>query len=120
MAVEFTAWAEEIDEHTQVIAVRGEIDIFTAPEFKAHIAEAIDAGHDIVIVDLAAVSFIDSSSLGVLISSHRRLSLRDGRLIIACDVPAVLNTFKITGLDAVLELVPTREDAIAGRDSASA
>ena len=85
-----------------MVAVRGEIDIFTAPEFKARIRDAIEAGRDRVIVDLSGATFIDSSSLGVLISAHRRLSLRDGRLIIACDVPAVLNTFKITGLDAVL------------------
>ena len=92
---------------TQVVSVRGEIDIFTAPEFKERVNGAIDAGRDHVIVDLSGTTFIDSSSLGVLISAHRRLANRDGRLIIACDVAAVLNTFKITGLDAVLHVVPT-------------
>src|SRR3954471_21298504 len=112
MAVEFSAWDEQVDESTHVVAVRGEIDIFTAPEFKERITGAIDAGRDLVVVDLGATTFIDSSSLGVLISAHRRLSGRDGRLVIACDVPAVLNTFKITGLDAVLEIVATRDDAL--------
>jgi anti-sigma B factor antagonist len=113
MAVEFQAWDEPVDETTHVVAVRGEIDIFTAPEFKSLIAGAIEAGRDRVIVDLAAATFIDSSSLGVLISAHRRLSLRDGRLIVACDVPEVRKTFTITGLDSVLEIVDTREDALA-------
>jgi anti-sigma B factor antagonist len=112
MAIEFSAWDEQVDDATHVVAVRGEIDIFTAPEFKERIATAIDAGRDLVVVDLAATSFIDSSSLGVLISAHRRLASRDGRLVIACDVPAVLNTFKITGLDGVLEIVRTREEAL--------
>src|SRR3954464_9564983 len=105
MATEFSAADVPVDATTHVVAVRGEIDIFTAPEFKERISAAIDAGHDLVLVDLAATTFIDSSSLGVLISAHRRLSGRDGRLVIACDVPSVLNTFKITGLDGVLEIV---------------
>src|SRR3954451_9925457 len=115
MASEFSAWDERVDDTTHVVAVRGEIDIFTAPEFKERISSAIDAGRDLVVVDLGGTSFIDSSSLGVLISAHRRLSGRDGRLVIACDVPAVLNTFKITGLDAVLEITGSREEALAIR-----
>lgn len=112
MAVDFSAWDEPVDETTHVVAVRGEIDIFTAPEFKALISGAIDAGRDRVVVDLSAATFIDSSSLGVLISAHRRLNLRDGRLIIACDVREVRNTFAITGLDSVLTVVATREEAL--------
>ena len=113
MAVDFSAWDEPVDGSTHLVGVRGEIDIFTAPEFKSLILGAIDDDRDVVIVDLSAATFIDSSSLGVLISAHRRLSLHDGRLIIACDVPTVRNTFRITGLDSVLEIVDTRDDAIA-------
>jgi anti-sigma B factor antagonist len=112
MAIEFSASDEQIDATTHVVSVFGEVDIFTAPEFKARISDAIEAGRDLVVVDLAGATFIDSSSLGVLISAHRRLSQRDGRLVIACDVPAVLNTFKITGLDAVLEISASREEAL--------
>jgi anti-sigma B factor antagonist len=120
MATDFTAWDEQVDGTAHVVAVRGEIDIFTAPEFKDRISTAIDVGRDVVVVDLCGTTFIDSSSLGVLISAHRRLSGRDGRLVIACDVDSVLNTFKITGLDGVLELVPSREAALAppGADGA--
>jgi anti-sigma B factor antagonist len=117
MGMDFAASDEQVDPTTQVVAVRGEIDIFTAPEFKERVNGAIDDGRDFVIVDLSGTTFIDSSSLGVLISAHRRLGNRDGRLIIACNVSAVLNTFKITGLDAVLEVVADREAALAARDA---
>ena len=114
MAVEFAAWEEPVDDKTQIVAVRGEVDIFTAPEFKTLISNAIEAGRDTVIVDLAEATFIDSSSLGVLISAHRRLGLRDGgRLIIASEVREVRKTFTITGLDSVFEIVDTREQALA-------
>ena len=120
MAIEFSASDEQVDETTQVVSVRGEIDLFTAPEFKALIHDAIEAGRDLVVVDLTATSFIDSSSLGVLIAAHRRLKLRGGRVVVACDVPAVLSTFKITGLDSVLEMAASRDDALAARAAAGA
>jgi anti-sigma B factor antagonist len=119
MGIEFSATDEQVDDTTHVVSVRGEIDIFTAPEFKARIATAIDAGRSLVVVDLAETTFLDSSSLGVLISAHRRLSGRRGRLVIACDVAAVRNTFRVTGLDSVLEVVRTRDEALAAGRSAA-
>ncbi len=116
MSTEFSAADEQVDPKTHVVAVAGEIDIFTAPEFKERISGAIDAGREVVVVDLAGTTFVDSSSLGVLISAHRRLRDRGGRLIIACDVAPVLNTFKITGLDTVLELHKDRDAALAARE----
>ena len=122
MAIEFTAWADQVDASTQVVSVRGEIDLFTAPEFKQHVNGAIDEGRRLVIVDLNEATFIDSSSLGILISAHRRLRGRGGRLVIACDVAPILNTFSITGLDSVMEMAPSREEAIAlsAREDAAA
>lgn len=113
MAVEFSAWDEPVDDDRHVVAIRGEIDIFTAPEFKELINGAIDAGRRLVVVDLSGATFIDSSSLGVLISAHKRLRPNGGRLVISTDVRAVLNTFSVTGLDAVLDVVPSREAALA-------
>ena len=114
MPHEFSATDEPIDSRTHCVVVRGEVDIFTAPEFKAHVTRAIDSGADVVLVDLTETSFMDSSSLGVLISAHRRLGMRDGRLVVATAVPAVLNTLRITGLDGVFDVVESREAALAG------
>ena len=113
MAVEFAAWDEEIDPETHLVSVRGEVDLFTAPEFKQRIAGAIDAGRRRVIVDLNATTFIDSSSLGILISADRRLRMQGGSLVIACEVPSITKTFSITGLDGVLDVVATRREALA-------
>ena len=113
MAIEFAAWEEQVDKHTRVVAVRGEIDLFTAPEFKQRVNAAIEAGTKLVVVDLNEASFIDSSSLGILISAHKRLRMRGDVLAIVCEVPAILNTFTITGLDGVLALEPTREAALS-------
>src|SRR3954471_17211210 len=98
MAVDFSVWDESLSDAIHVVAVRGEIDIFTAPEFKALIAGGIDRGADCVIVDLSEATFIDSSSLGVLITAHRRLGQRGGRLAVVANQPEVVRTFSITGL----------------------
>ena len=97
-----------------VVAVRGEIDLFTVPEFKDRISEPIDAGRSTLIVDLSATTFIDSSSLGVLIGAHRRLKLRGGSLVVVCDNDAIVKTFRITGLDGVFTLVRSLDDALDG------
>jgi anti-sigma B factor antagonist len=113
MAIEFAAWEEQVDKQTRIVAVRGEVDLFTAPEFKQRVNAAIEAGTTLVVVDLNEASFIDSSSLGILISAHKRLRMRGDLLVIVCEVPAILNTFTITGLDGVLAIDPTRDEALA-------
>ena len=65
----------------------------------------IDGGAERVVVDLTATTFIDSSSLGVLIGAHRRLKRRGGALVVVCDNDAIVKTFRITGLDGVFTLV---------------
>ncbi len=104
---------EPVDASTHLVVVTGEIDLFTAPELKARLTAAIDEGTSRVIVDLSAVTFIDSSSLGVLIGAHKQLKLSGGGLVIVCDDRTIMNTFKITGLDGVFEIVASRADAVA-------
>ena len=113
MAIEFEITDRKVDDDTHVVAVAGEIDLFTAPEFKQRMSELIDAGRSRLVVDLSATTFIDSSSLGVLIGAHRRLKLRGGTLMVVCDNEAITKTFKITGLDGVFTIAPTVEAALS-------
>src|SRR6476469_3538869 len=101
MAMDFAITDRQVDGDRHIVAVTGEIDLFTAPEFKQRVAAPIDAGRTRVIVDLTATTFIDSSSLGVLIGAHRRLRRNGGRVVIVCSNDAIAKTFRITGLDSV-------------------
>jgi len=114
MAMAFGIEDRWIDDETHIVAVTGEIDLFTAPEFKQRVSAPIDAGRRRLIVDLTATTFIDSSSLGVLIGAHRRLRRLDGTLVIVCNGDAILKTFRITGLDGVFTIVPTLDEAFNG------
>jgi anti-sigma B factor antagonist len=112
MATEFEIQDRPVDDETQVVAVAGEIDLFTAPEFKERVSAPIDAGRTRIVVDLTRTTFIDSSSLGVLIGAHRRLKRRGGSMAVVCDNEAIIKTFRITGLDGVFTLVPTLDEAL--------
>jgi anti-sigma B factor antagonist len=114
MAISFGIEDRTVDDRAHIVAVTGEIDLFTAPEFKQRVSAPIDAGITHLIVDLTNTTFIDSSSLGVLIGAHRRLLRVQGRLVVVCNRDAIAKTFRITGLDGVFAIVETLEEALNG------
>ena len=114
MAFEFAIEDRRVRDGVHVVAVTGEIDLFTAPEFKQRMARPIDDGVKRLVVDLTGTTFIDSSSLGVLIGAHRKLKQRNGSLVVVCDNDTIVKTFRITGLDGVFTLVPSLHDAVDG------
>lgn len=111
MPVQFAIETSRLAEGTPVVAVAGEIDLFTAPEFKQAVTAAIDDARDNVVVDLSETTFMDSSSLGVLIAAHRHAVARGGELIVVCGNEAILKTLEITGLDGVFTLQPSLDAA---------
>jgi anti-sigma B factor antagonist len=108
----FAVIRRELDEHTGVLSVEGELDLASAPSLKWALTDLLGAGYNRVVVDLSLVSFIDSTALGVLVGIKRNLS-PDARLAIACAHPDVLNIFELTGLDATFDIFPSFEDALA-------
>jgi anti-anti-sigma factor len=54
-----------------VVAVRGELDLATAPELEQAVLERLDAGQDVVL-DLRELQFMDSSGLRVVVVAHAR------------------------------------------------
>jgi anti-sigma B factor antagonist len=114
MAVAFAIEDRSVDADTHIVSVAGEIDLFTAPEFKQRVSAPIDEGRTHVVVDLTETTFIDSSSLGVLIGAHRRLRRLEGRLVIVCSNDAITKTFRITGLDGVFTIVERLDEALNG------
>ena len=116
MAPEFALTEESLDEDRHVIAIAGEIDLFTAPDMKAALIGAIDAGKTRIVVDLSQTSFLDSTALGVLIGAIKRLRTRNGALTIVNTEQTIAKTFEITGLDQIFTITESRDDAIAALD----
>jgi anti-sigma B factor antagonist len=112
MPPDFAVTEHPIDDQRHVLAVRGEIDLFTAPELKQVLAESIEAGRIRIIVDLTDTTFLDSTALGVLIGAVKRLRSREGALAIVNTDENIAKTFEITGLDQIFTILPTRQEAV--------
>ena len=108
---------EEIDDQTHVISLGGEIDLYTAPEFKERMVELIEAGKKHIVVDLSEATFIDSTTLGVLVGGVKRLRPSGGGLALVCTDQNISKIFEITGLDRVFSIQGSREDALASFSS---
>ena len=113
MTFDFSLTEDKPTTGAHVIAVAGEVDIFTAPELKRAIGAAIDAGSRELAVDLTETRFLDSTALGVLIGAVKRLRPLDGRMVIVNTEPSTTKTFEITGLDQIFTIVDTRDAALA-------
>jgi anti-sigma B factor antagonist len=111
--VNFHIHDEQVDADTHVIELGGEVDLYTAPEFKERMVQVIDGGKKRVVVDLSKATFIDSTTLGVLVGGVKRLRPIGGSLALVCGDPNILKIFEITGLDRVFPIHETREDALA-------
>ena len=102
-----------IDDATHVIELGGEVDLYTAPEFKERMVQVIEDGKKHVIVDLSKATFIDSTTLGVLVGGVKRLRPGGGSLTLVCTDPNICKIFEITGLDRVFSIHDSRDDALS-------
>jgi anti-sigma B factor antagonist len=100
-----------VDDRTMVLAVEGELDLWSAPELKRELCDVLDAGCTRLVLDLGRVGFIDSTALGVMVGVHRRLSDED-RLVIAEAGPEVLRVLELSGLASSFQIYSTREAAV--------
>ena len=101
-----------------LVAAEGEIDIYTAPRLHDVLEEALENTTRRLIVDIAGVSFIDSTGLTELIGAFRRLRERGARLEIVGSQHNVTRVFTITGLTDAFTFYATREEALAPEDCA--
>src|SRR5262245_58632973 len=109
----FEVKTDKVDESTYVIALSGEVDLYTAPEFKQQLLDVIAQGGKDVVVDFSNTTFIDSTTLGVLVGGVKRLRGQDGRLLLVSSDRNITKIFEITGLDRVFTIYPTRDEALA-------
>jgi len=83
-----------------------------APQFKEALVGYIKGGEKNIILDLSAVTFIDSSGLGALIGSLKAMG-KDGELILCGVRDSVVSMLKLTRMDKIFQIFGTLEEAIA-------
>jgi anti-sigma B factor antagonist len=96
-----------------VVAVSGEVDVYSAPELKESLTKLLESGAKSVIVDLSDVAFLDSTGLGALVEARAATSEAGGSLPIVCSHERILKLFTITGLDGVFSIHGSVDEALA-------
>ena len=104
---------EAPDSGFSVVALPGECDAFVAPRLRSELAAAIGVDAPLV-VDLTQASFLDSTIVGVLLESLADCEKRERALLLLLPedaAPEVHRLFEITGLDALLPVVRSWDEA---------
>lgn len=93
-----------------VVSVGGEVDLETASQLGEHALEAVRYVSPHLALDLAGVTFMDSTGLKVLLSIQRRADLAGGSLAVAGATRSVLKILALTGLDQTFALYDSLEE----------
>ena len=98
--------AVDANGETAIVKATGEIDLVSTAAFAETLERATHASNAAVVIDLTAVSLIDSSALHALLRAHAAADEMGRPLAIVCRGGAVRRVFEITGLDEMLTLIP--------------
>jgi len=101
-----------LDRCTHVIEVEGQVDLYSAPDFRERTARVIADGAQCVLIDLSRVTFMDSTGLGVLVGALKRLRAARADLLLVVSDYDIERLFELTGLDGSFKIYRSRDDAL--------
>lgn len=96
-----------------LLTLVGEIDLARSPELRLKLRESVDAGPKRLVIDLARVTYMDSSGVATLVEALQRSKARGCRLVLSGLQPKVRSIFSISRLDTVFEIAATLDNAKA-------
>ena len=110
--MKFSLTPRPIEDGIVVLDLGGEVDAFTAPNLKQEMVNQIERGVSRIAVDLADVTYLDSTGLGVLIGGLKRTRDKNGELVLICPNVRIMRIFDITGLSRIFEMFKTESEAL--------
>lgn len=88
------------------------LDARVATDFKERMAELIASGNTKIVLDLSKVEFIDSSGLGAIVSSLKRMGGR-GDLVVCGLQETTMTMFRLTRMDRVFQVFDSEQQAVS-------
>ena len=98
-----------------VLPLEGEIDLHVSPEVAESLRSVVAKKPKIVVIDLAKVTYMDSSGLAVLIEGMQNVQEYGGKFALANVQESVQHIFEIARLDQVFQIFPDVEAALAAK-----
>lgn len=102
----------DTQERVRVLALAGEIDLHFAPVFRALLEQPTEVPAEALVLDLADVTFLDSSGIAVIIGHLRSATRRASTFCIGGMSDAVEQIFGIINLEKAMPVFETREAAL--------
>jgi anti-sigma B factor antagonist len=100
-----------------LITITGELDIAATGELSTVLMIAVSSPGSLVVLDLAAVKFIDSTALGTLLKAGGEIESAGKKLRVVCADGPVRRLLEMTNLTNRFQLCPTRDEALAAAGS---
>jgi anti-anti-sigma factor len=94
-----------------VVSVGGEIDLSTALAFEEAIAEALEGDPPVLAIELSDVTFMASVGLRILAATNEKIG-KSTRIAVVADNQAATRPIQLTGLDSIVALYPTLDEAL--------
>ncbi|MCL1632356.1 STAS domain-containing protein [Sporolactobacillus sp. CPB3-1] len=94
-------------DHRFLVAVSGEIDVFTAPELQKGLLPLTEIRGGTLILDLNETRYMDSTALGVIVAALKSASRHQCSFSVTGMTPRIQRLFEITGLMELLKRVQT-------------
>ncbi|MGA8124615.1 MAG: anti-sigma factor antagonist [Mycobacterium sp.] len=104
-------------EGATVVSIGGEIDLSTAPAFEAAITTALEVDPSVLVIELSEVTFMASVGLRILAATQGKFS-KSIRIAVVTNSAAASRPIQLTGLDNVIALYPTLDEALTAQDEA--
>lgn len=94
------------------VVVSGEVDAQSAQELREQMLSLLGRGICKILVNLDQIRFIDSTGLGILVGGLKRAREKGGDLVIVSNNGAVNRLLELTGLNQILQVLPTEDNAL--------
>jgi anti-sigma B factor antagonist len=106
------AISDSVVEDTLIVSVTGEIDAATSPALRARLLDQASADNPTIVIDMTAVSFLDSTALGTLVSVRQRCLELGGEVRLVIKDPPIIKVFEITGLTEAFPISSSVDQAV--------
>ncbi|MEU1202073.1 STAS domain-containing protein [Streptomyces sp. NPDC005813] len=96
-----------------LVTVEGDLDVETAPELRHHLSGQVRAGRRHLLIDLAAVPFMDSSGINAILKALEETRLAGGSIRLVSPAPAVRRVLDLTGVNLAIASSDSVDAALA-------
>jgi anti-sigma B factor antagonist len=95
-----------------ILSIDDHLDTAAAPALEQKLTQLIDGENRRIIIDCAALAYVNSAGLKVFLLTAKRLESLGGQFVLAALGPNVLTVFKMIGFDKIIKTAASREEAL--------